>query len=731
VLGASGSFVAPVTITNTSKSFTVTQVYQSLLSSSNGNIVGTAGNLSPLGNYGGPTQTMIPLPGSSAICAGLASGLAPGVSTDQRGFANTNTSYTGYSSNHPCVDAGSVQTDYALSFNSQPPASVTAVVPFTAAVTLDESGKIFTAGSAAIPLTLTGNGSLLNGSASTANGIATYPSLSVSLPGANDKLNANLTLNGTLSITTPSNSFTVIDTSTTTAATSQTVTFSPGAQGITLTAQVFSSLGIVNAGTVTFTVVQGTTLIGSAATSATVSNGHASAVYSLPGGTAAGAYSIQAVYNAGGAFASSSDNTQTITIRQATPVVGWPTPAAITYGTAIGGMQLNATASTGGTFTYTPASGLVLPAGPQTLSATFTPTDATNYSTPPTATVTLNVNKAPLAIGVNNAARVVGAANPIFTGTVAGAVNGDTFTESFSTAATAASIVGSYPIVPSVSGINLADYSVTPTNGALTISQAGTSTTFALSNSNLTLTANVVSLTSGTPTGSVGFYEGQTLVGTGTLTNGVATYTTASFPAGNVVVSAQYSGDANFTESESSPILMLSVTPAQTSITVSQAGSVTDALSLSVASGFSGTLQLSCMGLPQGAACSFQPSSITFTGTNNAANTTLTVQTGMSASAVASPLYPFNGHNLTALAGLFGLPSLALLGFTWKTRRLHPRIHLLLILLMLGCTCAGLTACGSTAPTLPQSPTGTSTVQVIASDSSGFSQTTSLNLTVQ
>jgi hypothetical protein len=208
----------------------------------------------------------------------------------------------------------------------------------------------------------------------------------------------------------------------------------------------------------------------------------------------------------------------------------------------------------------------------------------------------------------------------------------------------------------------------------------------------------------------------------------VATYTTASFPAGNVVVSAQYSGDANFTESESSPILMLSVTPAQTSITVSQAGSVTDALSLSVASGFSGTLQLSCMGLPQGAACSFQPSSITFTGTNNAANTTLTVQTGMSASAVASPLYPFNGHNLTALAGLFGLPSLALLGFTWKTRRLHPRI---LLLLMLACTCAGLTACGSTSPTLPQSPIGTSTVQVVASDSSGFSQTTSLNLTVQ
>jgi len=41
--------------------------------------------LAPLGNYGGPTQTMPALPGSPAIDAGVDTGSLP--ATDQRGFA--------------------------------------------------------------------------------------------------------------------------------------------------------------------------------------------------------------------------------------------------------------------------------------------------------------------------------------------------------------------------------------------------------------------------------------------------------------------------------------------------------------------------------------------------------------------------------------------------------------------------------------------------------------------
>jgi hypothetical protein len=81
------------------------------------------------------------------------------------------------------------------------------------------------------------------------------------------------------------------------------------------------------------------------------------------------------------------------TALQIAPVITWPAPAAITYGTALSGAQLNATSSVAGTFVYTPASGTVLAVGTQTLSVTFTPTDTTDYTTA-TKTVSLVVNEA-------------------------------------------------------------------------------------------------------------------------------------------------------------------------------------------------------------------------------------------------------------------------------------------------------------------------------------------------
>ena len=64
---------------------------------------------------------------------------------------------------------------------------------------------------------------------------------------------------------------------------------------------------------------------------------------------------------------------------QVTPVLSWPSPAAIVYGTALSGAQLNATASVPGTFVYTPAAGTVLSGGSNTVVVTFTPSDAVNY----------------------------------------------------------------------------------------------------------------------------------------------------------------------------------------------------------------------------------------------------------------------------------------------------------------------------------------------------------------
>lgn len=77
--------------------------------------------------------------------------------------------------------------------------------------------------------------------------------------------------------------------------------------------------------------------------------------------------------------------------QRSTPTVTWPTPADITSGTPLGPTQLSATASVPGTFVYTPPTGTILSEGPgQTLSVTFTPTDATNFNTV-TASVQINV----------------------------------------------------------------------------------------------------------------------------------------------------------------------------------------------------------------------------------------------------------------------------------------------------------------------------------------------------
>ncbi len=69
-----------------------------------------------------------------------------------------------------------------------------------------------------------------------------------------------------------------------------------------------------------------------------------------------------------------------LTVNQATPTITWATPAPIAAGTALSATQLDATANVPGSFMYNPAAGAVLAAGTQQLTAVFSPTDATDYS---------------------------------------------------------------------------------------------------------------------------------------------------------------------------------------------------------------------------------------------------------------------------------------------------------------------------------------------------------------
>jgi len=207
-------------------------------------ITGINPNLAPLGYYGGSTPTILPLPGSPAICAASSALIPNGVTTDQRGDPD----FTTYNS-MKCYDLGAVQTNYAVSFNAAnepPPTGTVTNVAMTPApvVTVTESTSPLTAG--AVSLSVTDLNSALSpttvaASTSTTNGQATLSSLVFATPTTNDTLTATLALNPNITainLTTISTQFGVtaqalsVTCSATTAGTVQ-VAFNPGAETVT------------------------------------------------------------------------------------------------------------------------------------------------------------------------------------------------------------------------------------------------------------------------------------------------------------------------------------------------------------------------------------------------------------------------------------------------------------------------------------------------------------------
>ncbi len=157
------------------------------------------------------------------------------------------------------------------------------------------------------------------------------------------------------------------------------------------------------------------------------------------------------------------------------PVLGWSRPAAVTYGTPLSGLQLNATASAPGSFVYTPGAGAVLNAGTgRVLTVVFTPTDLATFLAV-TGSVTIDVLRAPLTVRAQNKAKLYGAALPALTATYVGLVNGDTAAVldapvKLATTATASSPVGTYPIT--ASGAADANYVITHVAGSLAVTSS-------------------------------------------------------------------------------------------------------------------------------------------------------------------------------------------------------------------------------------------------------------------
>ena len=105
--------------------------------------------------------------------------------------------------------------------------------------------------------------------------------------------------------------------------------------------------------------------------------------------------------------------------------------------------------------------------------------------------------------------------------------------------------------------------SVTSSAATLTVNTAGATTTVASSKNPtvfgqaVTFTATA-SATTGTPTGTVTFLDGASIIGTATLdSTGAASFTTSALAVGTHPITASYSGDTNFNANTSSPLTQI------------------------------------------------------------------------------------------------------------------------------------------------------------------------------
>jgi hypothetical protein len=256
---------------------------------------------------------------------------------------------------------------------------------------------------------------------------------------------------------------------------------------------------------------------------------------------------------------------QAVLFTPRTPVITWPKPADITYGTALGLAQLNATANVPGTFAYNPPAGTVLSAAAiQLLSVTFTPDNPVLYD-PTTASNSIGVLPAPLTVTADDANKVFGAPLPALSASFIGFVNGDgpgslLGSLTLTTGATSTSPPGAYPIT--ASGVSSPNYSISFVPGTLTIAPANTTTTaFAFPTTTaflqpfyLVATVAAVAPGAGVPDGVVQFKEGASVVGSATLVNGTAVLAMNGVAPGAHSFMATYQASSNFAGSTFAPI---------------------------------------------------------------------------------------------------------------------------------------------------------------------------------
>ena len=282
-------------------------------------------------------------------------------------------------------------------------------------------------------------------------------------------------------------------------------------------------------------------------------------------------------------------------------------------------------------------------------------------------------------------------------------------------------------------------FSVAKGSSTTTLSTSGSA---ANPDQGFTLIANVASTLpriAVAPTGTVSFYNNGALLGTATVTNGVASYTVAAPQAGQTyVITASYSGDANFTASTSVASSPITVAPLDFTITASAqsgtagssqtvlAGAAANyALSVAPTAGsYPGVVSFSVSGLPSGATASFSPANLASNA--GAQSVTMTVQTINPITEQAENHNPF-GRGTSIFLGSLVLPLLGLR----RARKGWMKRGLLVALLVMGglVGVTALTGCG-TSSTVGNSFQSKSYTLTVTATSASVTHSTTVNLTV-
>jgi sugar lactone lactonase YvrE len=553
-----------------------------------------------------------------------------------------------------------------------------------------------------------------------------------------------------------------------------TLGWTPGASSI---AYLTSLAGLLNA-SATF---NSNAVAGAFVYTATPSGGTASTVTSASV-LSAGSYTLGVTFTPTDAVTYQTvTGTAALTVTKDAPTVAWtPSTSTIAYGTTLTGI-LDASASfnsnsVAGAFVYTatPTGGTastvttasVLAAGSYALSVTFTPTDTTDYQTV-TGTAALTVTKdtptiawTPGASTIAYGATLTGILNAsasFNSNAVAGAfVYTATPTGGAASTVTSASVLaaGSYTLSVTFTPTDTTDYQSTTAQVMLAVKQTTPSIAL-VSSLNPVLITNAITFTAtasspaGTPTGSVSFLDGTTLLGSVTLSSGTASYTTSALVAATHSITAVYSGDANFASATSAAVAELvqdySLTisgdngggsgggsggggsgPTQTAV---PGGTATYALALGPSNGatFPAPVTLTLSGLPPGATGTLTPS--TLPAGSSLTNVTLSIQLPQVTASLDrnQPLQPTNRQLPTVLWGILLLPFARRL--RRASKRLRKGLSLLLLLAAGAAAVAGMSGCGSTNGYFGQSQQ-TYTVTITAT-SGNVSRSTTVSLTVE